>query len=267
MGWKQYYTDLKRSNKKIWTNYLFYDHPEDTGITIQNKDGYATVIKETDKNVMYFVTASPKSFVDLIEQAPANTVFNYAYRKENDLLPLSETAGLEKYATYLRTTICYHKNPYLEKEIPRRQVLQEMYDPKCGEIPTEADIPELDKLCREKFDPLCDDVFSEEQWESIVKNKEILVYREDGEITAFYVFRHEGKKLYSNMSLNIGAANTLYSMERRVFEEAWERGIRVYYGWGNLDNKRAHTHAMSTSIAEKCAKSIEHLYCDTFYKK
>lgn len=267
MEWKQWYTNLKRSNKKIWTNYLSYNNPDGEGITIKNNDGYATVIKEADKNVMYFVTASKEGFADLVKQAPKNTVLNYAYRKENDLLPLSEAAGLERYATYLRSTICYHKNPYLEKEIPRRLVLQEMYDSECGEVPTVADIPELDALCRKKFDPLCDDVFSESQWRAIVENKEILVFREAGEITAFYIFRYEGKKLYSNMSLNIAAANTLYNMERRVFEEAWEKGIRVYYGWGNLDNKRAHTHAMSTEIVKRCAKSIEHLYCDTFYKK
>ena len=267
MRWRQWYTDLRRNNEKIWTNYLSYNYPDDAGMAIQNSGGYATVIKETEKNSMYFVTASMESFADLVKQAPGNTVINYAYRTENDLMPLAEAAGLEKYATYLRSTICYHSNPYLEKEIPRRQVLQKMYDPECGEVPVEKDIPELNQLCHEVFDPLCDDVFNDKEWKEIIDNKEILVYREAGEITAFYIFRYEGKKLYSNMSVNIGGANTLYNMERRVFEEAWDKGIRVFYGWGNLDNHRAHTHATPDDIVKKCAKNIEHLYCDTFYKQ
>lgn len=267
MEWQQQYTKLRRNHEKIWTNYLSY-HPSDfTEITIQNSDGHATIVKETEKNKMYFCTASQDSFVNLIKQAPNNTVFNYAYRKENDLLPLTEAAGLKKYATYSRSTICYHSNPYLEKEIPRRQILQKMYDPECGEFPTEENIPELDELCHQVFDPLCDDVFSYAEWKNVIANKEILVYKEAGEIIAFYVFRYEGKKLYSNLSVNIGGANTLYSMERRIFEEAWEKGIRVYYGWGNLDNYRAHTHTMTDDIVKKCAKSIEFLYCDTFYKQ
>ena len=67
MEWKQWYTNLKRSNKKVWTNYLSYNNPDNEGITIKNNDGYATVIKEADKNVMYFVAASKEGFADLVK--------------------------------------------------------------------------------------------------------------------------------------------------------------------------------------------------------
>ena len=100
----------------------------------------------------------------------------------------------------------------------------------------------------------------------MVKKKEILVYREAGEIIAAYIFHYQGKKLYSNTSMNLGGANILYNMERRIFEEAWNKGIRIFYGWGNLANVRAHTHTLPEIVARKCADRIEHLYCDTFYK-
>lgn len=269
MEWRDKYTQLRRRYGKVITNYLTYEPGLDAELQIEVEDGCATIVKKKDMNIMYFMAATEQTFRQLVDQMPSNTVVNFAYKnKEEDELELwAIHANLSKHATYRRTTLHYISNPYLEPEVPRRRILQKMYDPSCGEYPTLKDIPQMDSLWRELFDPLCDDVFSYEQWSEMVENKEILVYREAGEIIAAYVFHFQGRKLYSNTSMNLGGANILYNMERRIFQEAWDKGIRVFYGWGNLDNVRAHTHTLPAENVTKCADRIEYLYCDTFYKK
>lgn len=268
MDWRKKYTQLRNKYGKVYTNYLTYSPGEDPELYIEIEDGCATVVQKPDMNIMYFVASTADDFKKLVQKMPSNTVMNYAYKEKNqdEIEAWALEANLTKHATYMRTTFHYISNPYLEKEVPRRQILQKMYDPLCGEYPEIQDIPQMDSLWRELFDPLCDDVFSYKQWEEMVKKKEILVYREAGEIIAAYIFHYQGKKLYSNTSMNLGGANILYNMERRIFEEAWNKGIRIFYGWGNLANVRAHTHTLPEIVARKCADRIEHLYCDTFYK-
>ena len=203
----------------------------------------------------------------LLTLIPGNTIINMVYKRECDLDNFFISEGLSLYATYQRNVIRYKSNPYLIPETSkRRQILPRMYDPACGEYPNKEDAEELDRLHRQVFDPLCDDMFSIDEWKEKIDKKEILVYRDNGKITAYYCFRVEGQKLYSNMSVNIGAANTLYNMERRIFEEMWDKGIRIFYGWFNLKNHKAQKHGMRLEAISQCAESFSKSFCNTYYK-
>lgn len=266
--WKQEMARIKREKGVAITNFTMSSVEEEKCDYIYSADTYyATLYWDIDKYELNFVVASLEDLHNLIETIQGNTVIPILYKEDCELKSFFTSIGVELYATYQRTTICYKSNPYLIPEkSKRRQLLPKMYDPKCGEFPHEKDAEEIDRLCRKVFDPLCDDMFTIEEWKEKIRSKNVLVYKDDGEITALYVWCLEGKKLYSNMSVNIGAANTLYNMERRVFEEMWNKGIRVFYGWGNLENMKAKTHAMSEFAVEKCAKSINRLFCDIYYK-
>ena len=146
--------------------------------------------------------------------------------------------GLELYKKYIRITTTYTSNPKLLPEVGRRTILYEMYEP-GGEWASIKDAEELCRINSDTFDPLTDDVFSLEEWKRIISNKECLVHRDDGEITAYYVWKLEGKKLYSNIAFNCGPANHLYNIERRVFEYYWDMGIRTFYAWFDIKNKDA----------------------------
>lgn len=268
-NWRQEMTRIKRENGSVITNFTMASAEEEACEKVYKAESYyATLYKDIDKYVLCFAVASLDDLHNLIEMIPANTVINVVYRKDCELHDFLISEGLLLHATYQRTSIRYKSNPYLQPEkSKRRQILPKMYDPHCGEYPNEEDAQELDDLCRTVFDPLCDDMFSIEEWKEKIRNKEILVYRDEGKITAYYLFRQEGKKLYSNMSVNIGAANTLYNMERRIFEEMWDKGIRTFYGWGNLSNKKAKKHAMQSEAVLVCAETINRNFCDTYYKK
>lgn len=261
------YSELKKKYGQVYTNVMGYDEEEAGEIEVLfNEEGYAHIVTNAGRKSMYFVASSWDGFRDLVNSAPRGTVLNYVYKEngKNEFLPLAEHVNLKKIATYRRKTIQYKENPYLVKDSSRRGILHSMYDSSLGEYPTLEDIPELDRLYRSVFDIRCDGVFSHQKWMDLINNHQIRIYRENGIISAVYVFRYDGKKLYSNISINIGAANTLYSLERQVFEEAWKKGIRIFYGWGNMSNTRAHNHFFSDDVLQKCTKSIGYLFYDTF---
>ena len=84
-------------------------------------------------------------------------------------------------------------------------------------------------------------------------------------IVTYYVFKKEGKKLYSNISLNLGPANFLYNIERRIFDECWEEGMRTNYWWVSMNNEPAMTRMNKDHM-----KSVQHasfLYNDIFVKR
>ncbi len=166
-----------------------------------------------------------------------------------EIKDLMERCGLELYKKYIRITTTYLSNPKLLPEVGRRKILYEMYEP-GGEWPSIEDAEELYRINTDTFDSLTDDVFSVEEWKTIIKDKECLVHKEDGVITAYYVWKLEGKKLYSNIAFNCGPANHLYNIERRVFEHFWEEGIRSFYAWFNIKNKDA-LKRHNTNAAEK----------------
>lgn len=155
-----------------------------------------------------------------------------------DITDVFLQAGFEIYKKYVRITTTYISNPMLIPETGRRKVLYEMYEP-MGEYPNASDAEELYLMNKEIFDRNSDDVFTIDEWKQIIDNKRCLVYKENGKITTYYVWELQGKKLYNNISVNLGPANYLYNMERRIFEEFWEKGIRTYYAWFDTNNKTA----------------------------
>lgn len=56
------------------------------------------------------------------------------------------------------------------------------------------DIDELYNITYETFDSVCDDVFTKEQWKEVIERQNCMLYKENGEIVAYYVWREEGKR-------------------------------------------------------------------------
>lgn len=232
----------------------------------ENEKALVFVVQEPNRKRAFFAFAEEDFLRDLLLRIPAGTIIEYIHKqKKNPLEHIFKDGDMEKYALYIRSTLCYCENPFTIPETGRRKLLEQMYNPSCGEYAKEQDVTELYELTKETFDVLCDDVFTLEQWKDIVANRECLLYREKGKITTFYVFRLEGKKLYSNMSVNQGPANYLYNLERRIFEEMYNKGIRIFYAWYNAKNNKALRRG--NKDADKVIRSQEIIYNQVFIKK
>lgn len=258
---------IRKDYKKIETN--FYPgilNDEQEAIVFENEKAIVFVVQEPNRKRAFFASADEVSLSELLLQIPTGTVLEYIFRSEpNPLRKIFENGDMEKYSTYMRSTICYSDNPFSVPEKGRRKLLEEMYDPAFGEYAEKKDAVELYNLTKNTFDVLCDDVFTIEQWEEIIDRKECLLYREDGKITTFYVFRLEGRKLYSNMVVNEGPANFSYNLERRIFEEMWQKGIRIFYAWYDIKNKKALKRGNTNT--NNLIKSKEIIYNDIYIKR
>lgn len=259
---KDFVTNLKKQYGSLYSNIIWSDLSTYEIIeTYDNDTGIVIVIAERNRNKIFYAVAKLESLMNLMKNVTNGSILEYHYRDVNDMDEVFVNAGLEHYANYIRVTSIYEEKPY-GKETGRQKLLDELYDPLCGEYPDISDVEELYNLTRDAFDPLIDDVFSVEEWKNIIRNKECLVIKENGKIVTFYVWRLEGKKLYSNMSLNLGPANYMYNLERRVFDYTWKLGIRVYYAWYNQNNVRA----IKRGIMNPAAKQNNCMY-DAIYIK
>lgn len=258
---------LKREYGKIITNiYPGILNGTDEAILYENEKAIVFIVHEPNRERAFFVGAEEEQLCELLSELPKGVVLENVYREnENPLYELFTKSGLEEYTVYIRSTLSYDSNPYDVPMQGRQRLLYEMYDPECGEYAKETDAEELYTILKEDANPICDEIFTLEKWRDVIKNKECMLYRENGKIICFFVWRLEGKKVYQNLSVNRGTANYLYNIERRIFNEMWEAGIRTYYSWTNMQYKAVQKRGLKGT--DNCVKSCNVIYNGIFVKK
>lgn len=267
IGIKEKIATLKRTYKKVTTNFYsqIIDDMQEVDY-MENDKALVFVVQESYRKRVYFAAADNAALCPLLQKLPKDAILEYIHQESvNPLEDIFINGDMERYKMYIRTTTCYSDNPYKIPEEGRRKLLEEMYVPNFGEYAKEEHAVQLQKITKETFDVFTDDIFTLEEWKKIIANKECIVYCEEGEIIAYYVYRLEGKKLYSNISVNKGPANYLYNIERRVFEEMWKKGIRIFYAW--VDVKNAKQLKRRNKKANACIKSNKKIYNFIYIKK
>lgn len=257
--------ELKRNYGKLQSNIIWMNLREaQIDYAYQNPRAIVFTVQEPFRVRGYFAGVDGESIAEVLQMLPKGTVVEYLFREENDMKQCFENGSLDEYACYIRQTCIYAENPYHMPETGNQKLLQESYDPDFGEYPQEADVEELYQLMKDTFDPICDDMFTRERWKEIIDNKECLIGRHNNKIVSVYVWRLEGKKMYINIMINRGPANYRYNLERYVFEQIWEAGVRCTYVWCNVKNERAVKHWIERAARE--SKSSETLYNGVFVK-
>lgn len=233
----------------------------------KKKGLFAAVDDEEGRNELIKIIRDNQNdaVFDWLQKGRVDQEFEVEYEEKDSCTEkkLFEEAGLHLYKKYIRILTSYKSNPYLIPEKGRRRILQDMYEP-GGELPCLDDAEELFQINRETFDAKSDDVFSVQEWKKIISEERCLIHREDGHITTYYVWELQGKKLYSNIAVNMIGANHLYNMERRIFEKYWEEGIRTYYAWFDVKNNNALKRGNTEARLCINSKSVLYNYIYTF---
>jgi hypothetical protein len=259
----------ERYSNRLLTN-IITDRLTDTDTSIDKivseGQSFGFILKEKNRNNLYFSAINESELLRILGKIDSGIYTGFFYKDDYEpYKSIMQRSAWQEYATYFRITIVYDSNPY---EIPltgRKAILQEMYDPDCGEVPDKENIPKLMKLIAEEFDPVVDDSYTEKEWADIIDRRECLICRENDEIITLFVWHVEKNTLYNSMIINRGPANLSYNLERRSFEEAWSTGIRKQYYWTRLDNRQAVArHGKVTNGG--AVKSSSVLY-NTIYKK
>ena len=236
---------------------------ESETVVFKYNDAIAFIIQEKNRDNLYFASANDDDLTSLLKNYPHSAFCDIFYRTEEPIWEIiMSSAGWKRYARYYRTTVVYGENPNSFPIQGRRAILQQLYDPTFGEVAKTEDIPVLMGLFDKHFDARLDDYYDEEQWKEIIARRECLVHKEEGEIVTVFVYRIEKNKLYNSMILNLGPANWSYNLERRVLDEAWERGIRTQYWSTREENTKAVVR--QGTIDGPAIKSKSLLYNDIY---
>ncbi len=262
----------KESPTRCMTNIYAGILQEDSMVNVLHNEGSVVFwLPERYRVRMFFCTSDLESMRELSKQIPSGTVSEFLIREVDDeylIDMIFNDMGFDKHSMYVRVTQVWgDRSPYTVHEIGRRKLLEQMYEENFGEYPTEDDVDELFEINKSTFDSQSDDIFTKQEWLDIIKEKRILVHRENGEIVTFYIWRQRGRKLEINVALNRGGANYLYNIERRVFEEFWEKGIRIFYFWKNRDNSAAWRHANPNPEIKELLISKTYLYNSIYVKR
>ncbi len=131
-------------------------------------------------------------------------------------------------------------NVEAEKERFGAMKLDRFFDAELGIIAQKDDLQEIQRLLYDTFDPCSDHLLLDDELETLIKEGFVWLEREDDKICTIFIYRIEGKKFYSNISLNYSTADVLYSIQKKALLYAIEKyQVTYFYGWISLSNKQA----------------------------
>ena len=263
--------DKIREYKKkggLITNYITGAVPAGTDVEfVEEGNNLVFWCPERFRVRAFYAGCDEKEISSLLKNAPDECVLEEVYRElgNNTHHSIIEEGGFTLCDTAVRKSFTYHTHPGTIPETGKRKLLVKLYDPTFGEMAKEEDAEELFEINKEVFDPQVDEVMTLDEWREVIQKKECILFRAKGKIVTYYVFRKEGTKLYSHLSVNKGPANFLYNIERRIFEECWKEGMRTNYWWVSLNNESAMTRMNEHHM--DAVKHASFIYNDIFIKR
>lgn len=232
---------IKAERKKIIQNYYMNYNNTDMEFDVYQGEG-TVVFCCMDGNGVYrcfFYSNAPKVLSSILSSLQKDTIVDYLSRvKEEDHSWLTE-AGFLPYALYIRVGKKI-EDPGIEKTRELMEFFSGMYDSQCGQYATLEDLESLHHLILQVFDCKKEHCPTKEDLVEYIKNKWVLIYKEDNEILTYFVYQIIGKRYYSNLSYNAITADILYNLERRAREEAQARyDVNYMDAWYDSKNKKS----------------------------
>lgn len=233
-------SDIKRKASGTETNYSFsLTGSEKTFDVIHSSESIVFLNRLLKRNDVYYFTSDMEDCLRLLDGLPADTMLPVVSKDEGYDIHRFEEAGFIYYARYERFGDRVY--PYDEQmELMKSNKLDPKYDESYGRYPEIKDIPEIQSILEDTFDPLTDDFFSDDEMAKMIEEKNIVIERTDKRIYCINIFQIHGRKFYGNILWNIGMPYVSYSIEKRTLLEAIkEHGVNYRYLWINTANNAA----------------------------
>ncbi len=236
-------SDLKKSNKKMYSNYFNNLETMDTKIYyVCEEKGIVFWGEENDIPRTFFYCASEEVLERLLRIVPDGNILDIISREKEECRDVILRSGFHVYATYGRMT------GYFASEETKRKVgelinnIVEMgYYKKENTFFAKREDAEfiLNKL-EDIFDPVTAHLCTYEELCTFIDKKWVFVYKEGKEIKGFYIIKQEGCKQYGYQIWNGTGVEAAYSLNLRANEETKAKGDITYgYSWVDIDNKKA----------------------------
>ena len=256
----QVISSMKREKGSIITNYYYNiaDDGEDYEI-IRSKDSLVFIKNQVKRQDALFCTTDMKDCLKILKTLDKDVMLSIVSKDSDYDTHSFDAAGFELYAVYER----FGDRLYdvdTQSELMKDNKMDSKYDESYGEYPSKDDIPEIQRILEEVFDPLTDDFFTDEELLSLIENKNVVVERTAKRIYCINIFQIFGKKFYGNILWNIGMPYVSYSIEKKTLLEAIRnKGVNYRYLWIRKDN--------ASALARNLTQKSENIYNYIFRKK
>lgn len=228
---------IKKNKKPYDSNYYMGFSPEQEFEAVKGEETLVFWIDEFSFKRVYYFSSNRRELSCLLKKVEGSAVLDIVCKGENEQESAVTEAGFQRYAVFCKRQIPLEAGGKTKMD---ESMYGDFYQPDILTYACPDDLSELWNLLTDTFDHKKDHIPTRIQLEEMIRNKNVVLYKLKGVIAAFYIFRIEGKKLYSNFSYNAASGDILYSLERRVREWAYEnRGVSLLYAWFDMKNKRA----------------------------
>lgn len=231
----------KRKKPGVQSVSNFFPNPAMDQMTFEVITGNSTIVFWGNDSLVtraYFYSCDKKELTQLLQKVPAGTILDYICKAGQFPREEIENSGFHPIASYCKRQLPLDELDK-EPESKRERLLYDMYNPDCGNYASIEDLMPLQDLFAKVFDPRVDHLYPKEELQYMIKKNEVLVYKVNDRIESFYVFKREGKRLYSAFSYNNATADILYNLERRERDNARKLGMKIMYAWFNEENHKA----------------------------
>lgn len=237
---KKIINSIKSEGKPIITNYYFNIENSDKEYETFTGNGTIAFIKPniTRKEVVFF-TNDIDECKTILSNMPLDSVIQIVDKSVESEFEVFRGTGYGLFSIQQR--VGSKLLPYDEQvKWYSDQRWDRFYDESFVEYACEDDLDEIQQLINDGFDPYDDDFFCDQEMLQLIKDKNVMISRQNGKITTFHIFRIQGKKMYANHVYNTGWGGALYSMEKYAVLDSIKRyGVIYKYGWIRLTNESA----------------------------
>lgn len=188
---------------------------------------------------VFFYSVKDSEVRKLLQMTPENAVMDIISPQKEEQKRWEKLTGFSSYAVYGRFG---RKIAGTEEEKKRfkREPLDRFYKEEYGIPAVREQLEEIQQVLEDHFDAGADHLYSKQEMAELIDKKRVWIHSEEGRITTIFVYRIEGKKFYSNISLNDSTADVLYSIQKKVLLNAIEEfKVLYYYGWIRINNRQA----------------------------
>lgn len=250
-----------RNRKSILSNYYGQLKKEDGHIMdfFQTDNAIVFTVKVNEVIYGYFYGSQPEEIRGLLKKLPKDTIVEYIAKAESTIDNLFTETGFQKYAVFERLIdpnlsdfFDTEKNRYgclFQRFVPTEKQCQEYYA-----VPEDAD--ETLALLHASFDKYVGHFPTKEELLQDIDEKHVLLYREENRIMALHIYRLEGKKYYSYISINKGSFFMMYSLLAIAIKDACTSGASYGYCWVKENNEPALRYCGSKGFYPDGIKNI-----------
>ncbi len=235
-----------KKNRRGITNY--YNHiDKDSELDFEAFKAGGTIVFVEDERIddmdivlhrVYFYTNQPNELTEILKNMEYDSVIDIVGKNPDELKDEIKLGGFSEYAVFER--ISRDEVKLGEERVEEIEAsTRSLYDEKYGFFPTEEDAHEIRDKMMEVFDPYTYHLLSLDEVKKSIEDGLCIIHKENGKIVGIAIHSIEGKKCNCHYMYNDGSIDQLLTMQYKLKIIEKEMGIKYYYGWQDVKNRRA----------------------------